>query len=588
MIEYLERRLSPEKTIQNYLPKIIQTFIEYYGEENKDNIINKFQNIFLICTQTPSGLKNNLFHLKQTYGQELIKIFFQNINFDYNTENVQKFFGTEKLILENPTLTPIGKLFTIINNEQVPTHLKNSFLKDIKPLITLFYPQHENLETIIKTNNLEKLSKIYAPYQELLQSYNNFKSKLTPYYHYIAQCKKLKKQLKQKYTLELIEIFKDYFNEEEIQTFKEKGYLSGKLALYLGDSLDVPSKIEAFSTESQKLIENPNAEPWQVNSIIEDRITFFRNMGINLDNVYQNYQNNPECQAIMPNKELVKNIRDAKEELETKMYNEYFTSISKYQKTREKIDNLNLCVKDDGYNAGTFMYNATYITPNAKEENGIFKPFSLININFDIIDEFIDQRIIHEFNHAYELSLKKVDEKEINYTCGWENFFETLNPNSNLWPLYENKTKRTYESFNEIINEIIAQEITEKMHKNGVYIFYPQNQAKIKNGTSYESTRFLVQTFYDIFKEEIIKSRNGNIEYLFNACGQENFDSLNELFHEFIQNWPGSNATKLFHDIENNIDNEDTQKFKEIIRKRNKILVNMLKYKIEANHKKTK
>ena len=92
MIEYLERRLSPEITLQKYLPQITETFIGYYGEENRGNIEKKFQNILLICTQTPNGLKSKLFSLKKDYNRELIKKFFNKINLDYTENNIKKIF----------------------------------------------------------------------------------------------------------------------------------------------------------------------------------------------------------------------------------------------------------------------------------------------------------------------------------------------------------------------------------------------------------------------------------------------------------------------------------------------------------------
>lgn len=57
------------------------------------------------------------------------------------------------------------------------------------------------------------------------------------------------------------------------------------------------------------------------------------------------------------------------------------------------------------------MYLGTYVTPNVKQENNNYIPFSLVNINFDYPDEFLDKRIIHELNHVYELNLVSVNEK---------------------------------------------------------------------------------------------------------------------------------------------------------------------------------
>lgn len=579
MIEYLERRLSPEITLQKYLPQITETFIGYYGEENRRNIEKKFQNILLICTQTPNGLKSKLFSLKKDYSRELIKNFFNKINLDYTEDNIKKIFGDNEPAFDYPSLLPIEKYLKIINDEDMPIYLKNSFLRDIKPLITLFYPSVEDIDTFVKTNELAKLNKICDIYREILNEYNSLKKEIKPYTDYLNECKKIKKNLKRKYTLELVQKFQEYFSNEEIKNFKEKGYLSGKILLYLGYTLETPSMVEAFSTESQKIIDDPKSISWQATSIMNDRIKFFKDMGLDLGDKYQNYQDNPKCRKLIPSQDLIKEIRDTKEDLEMRMYNEYFTSISEYTNTRNKIDTLNLHLKDDGYNAGTFMYAGTYVTPNVKWENGSFIPFSLVNINFDNIDDFMDKRIIHELNHVYELDLLGVDETGANYTCGWEKFHESVDSEDELWPLYETNEKRKYELFNEIINELIAQEITEQMHDKGIYIFCDQIHAKIKGGTRYESTRFLVQEFYEEFKPEILASRHGDMHYIFNACGEENFNKLNELFHLFKDKWPGLKTMRLYEDLQNKIDNESTKTFYEIINKRDEILTSMIEYR---------
>ena len=581
MNKSLERKLSPDIILRDFMPQITETFIEYYGEENKEDIEKKFQNMLLICTQTPNGLKNKLFNLKKDYSKELISSFFDKINLEFSEDNIKKIFGNSELIFEYPNILPIEKYIKIINDKDMPIYLKNSFIRDIKPFINLFYPSVTDIDTFIETNDLTQLNKIYDIYQDTLNEYNNFKKEIKPYIDYLDECKKIKKDLKRKYTLELVEQFQKYFSDEDIQNFKEKGYLNGKILLYLGYTLETPSMIEAFSKESQKIIDDPKSKFWQITSIINDRIKFFKEMGLDLGEKYQNYQDNPKCQNIIPAQDLIKNIRDAKEELEMRMYNEYFTSISEYRNTRNKIDSLNLCLKDDGYNASTFMYAGTYVTPNIKMENDNFILFPLVNINFDNVnvDDFMDKRIIHELNHVYELELINVNKAGADYTCGWEKFHEIGTQEDELYPLYEDNTKRKYELFNEIINELIAQEITEKLHSKGIYMFCDPNNAKIQGGTGYESTRFLVQTFYETFKSEILASRHGNMNQLFEVCGEENFNQLNELFHVFKDKWPEFKIITLFKDLKNQVNNENTKIFYQIIDKRDEILANMLEFK---------
>jgi hypothetical protein len=135
-------------------------------------------------------------------------------------------------------------------------------------------------------------------------------------------------------------------------------------------------------------------------------------------------------------------------------------------------------------------------------------------------EEYRDVMFVHEIVHAVELSLTNPQEKLDHYKCGFEHF--------------DDEDKREYEAFNEIITQFIAMEITESLHEDGMYLFNTGKNAKIKGGTSYEQYNFLVNDFYQNYKNEILESRlDNNLDLLFNTVGKENFDSLNKLISEY-------------------------------------------------------
>lgn len=129
--------------------------------------------------------------------------------------------------------------------------------------------------------------------------------------------------------------------------------------------------------------------------------------------------------------------------------------------------------------------------------------------------------------------------------------------------------------FNEIINELLAQEISKILSENGLYIFNTKDDKKIKGGSSYERTKVLISVFYDRYKKEIIESRKGNIQVLFDAVGKENFESLNHLFYEFNESFPEFTYYQLYRDLNAGKETELTNKLKEIIAKRDAILQKM-------------
>ena len=83
---------------------------------------------------------------------------------------------------------------------------------------------------------------------------------------------------------------------------------------------------------------------------------------------------------------------------------------------------------------------------------------------------------------------------------------------------------------------------------------------------------FIVRDFYNTYKKEIIESRkNGDMTQLFEVVGKENFESLNELFHEFYKEFSGANYYSLMNDLIEKRETERTKKRAEIIMKKDKI-----------------
>ena len=85
---------------------------------------------------------------------------------------------------------------------------------------------------------------------------------------------------------------------------------------------------------------------------------------------------------------------------------------------------------------------------------------------------------------------------------------------------------------NEVINELIAQEITSKMHQQGIYIF-DKPQTIIKSQSDYALANFIIQDFYEKYKMDIIKSRIEGISHIEAKVGRENFQRLNRLLTKF-------------------------------------------------------
>ena len=81
-----------------------------------------------------------------------------------------------------------------------------------------------------------------------------------------------------------------------------------------------------------------------------------------------------------------------------------------------------------------------------------------------------------------------------------------------------------------------------------------------------------------MYRDEILASRQGNVERLFAKVGKENFDRLNELFRVFNKNFTNQEFQQVINDINSGIETEKTRLFYSLLNQRNIILDDMQKY----------
>lgn len=222
-----------------------------------------------------------------------------------------------------------------------------------------------------------------------------------------------------------------------------------------------------------------------------------------------------------------------------KIHKNLCESTKEFRESREELDKLELLNKDDGFDSSIYGISELASTnSNLRLINGIYSLFSIILVNCSNINGYnkIDHYIIHELNHLFESFLIHANEKEYVVLCGWDKIKHEIkssneNTSSTQEAIEETQSGfRDYELFNEIINDMIAQEIYQQMRKDGIYIFdIPDKNDQYQS--AYQKTRFLVEEFYKRYKDKIIESRrDGNIDIIWNTVGRENFEALNDLF----------------------------------------------------------
>lgn len=629
MLEFYLKLINHERTFNEALPKIIEAFVSYYGEENRDEIEKKFSETAYVTFLSDDKLRTLLIQIKNEISKYLLldleheldisyeerKALFENnetsIEFNslFGIEKIKRYIELEKLGKEgriqakieegvsflqriNPNIN-MDNYLDFINSEGFKEFEQTN--KYIFDRISEYFDGEETYEyRIAKKNALEVVNQMYPLVPE--NSLNNFimnekfekiievyESKKKEFDLFVKKLEKMEQRLIDKkdendklYSKLLEELYEKYADYVDSSMYtREKNASFDKLFDYYFKS----DGIFAFTSESNELLESDAAQ-WRKDSIKDDRIRFFNRLGYDYGNDYSLYE---ECFKLLPPQEIIDSMKDdfekGKEKIEIQLLCD-----NEYQDHLKELRDLQLVCGANYYSASLLKNTQACVCPDYRVVDGKEQIYPMLFVSMSALDEYMDDVIIHEFNHRYELSLESVDKNKITFLCGWDYLVQDSEEEIDN-SLEEDNTKRGYELFNEIINELIAQEITELMHKNNVYLFNSDSFGKVRGGTSYELMRPIVEEFFVTYKEAILESRkNGNIEAIFNVVGRENFDKLNDLLAKYNSKF--SNIFKLGETrkkMRSGIVDEDTRELSEIEIERDQILDEMKEYSLQMN-----
>lgn len=643
-------KLNADRTLQENISKYIDVFVDFYGEDKRDEIERKFNNATFVGYLSPERQQVELTKLIKEKSKELeSKVLEYNKTsldskdlfdtYDYSLKisqpinNYQNFIELYKLGKEGrkekyieDTYNDIKKYLNELTKEEylkiietkvlpekyqnIPYWLKNNIqyttnLQNIEEnyeksfnkasgLIRKIIPRCTLDNFDINNEEIEKLDKVIEKYKETLKEYKNFEKENIEYFNEMQVNKDLEMSLREKYYKEFLRENIDLIKEDDRQGVIEylndskKSYLMNySVRRLLGSSIQSESILESFYEEQEDILNNEETSTFIKNNIIENRIKYFNNIGINLGNNYNLYLENEDVKSNWPTKERLEKFRATKNKLINNFMKEYYLNTVSHKRLRQVVDSKNLLNKDDGLDQT--MYNSslgkTCIATNLKEIDGKLEAAPLVMISFGGFDGALDHDIIHELNHLYELSLESVINNKAVYLCGWDICEDDIVGEVNDYiDITKEEPKRSYELFNEIINEVIAQEIEEKMHEKGIHILDSSRNSKVKGNTSYEASFFIIKDFYKEFRDEIIKSRcNGNIKEILDVVGEKNFNDLNDLFDIYFENLSGLKKMQLLDDIKNNRTTNLTIEYYEIVDKSKEIMERMRE---ESNKKK--
>lgn len=423
---------------------------------------------------------------------------------------------------------------------------------------------------------LEKIKKEIEYIQTLDQEYEEFNKQFKSTYELIDKEAELRTKLLEKYEIKFLNSIKKYltphdkelleeFNQKEQSDWLDKYNFFKALDIFkiIDSSLYSVGIIESFSQKSEDMLKDPNTSSYKRETIIEDRIQYFKLIGIYDEKIPpEEFIESEIAKQNEPDKAFIEDIINSKKQHLDEINEELLLATSTYEENKRLIDSLML-IEETDFTPKKIENKLIAIMPNAKQtENGPqLIPLLIFSPGANIYG-YKDVNFIHEINHIIEAKLIGKNKKgNLVYKTGFE------------YIINDDNEERPYEKFSENINQLIAMEIATMMHNDGVYIFDNPKSSKIQGGTSYEYFNSFTLDFYNTFKETIKESRkNNNLEALYETVGKENFEELNRIINEY-NSLP---IEQIIFSIARNEVNELTIKRDELIARAKEIFEKML------------
>lgn len=541
---------------------VIPYFVEVYGEEYRQIITDRLNRIVPLFIETPDGLKSQMFFEQSIKKTELTLRFLEEQGFTLTDEE------KKSAIEEHSTYSLCA------NNEEIDTFLKGCFkhtgfqdfvyhgIDDIIAGSTDRDYENEGMcetlhcfgvevskedyprwRTSIEAEPvLRRLASLKMSIDELKKEYEDFNSKFKSIEEFCDKVSEMRTILEEQNFIEFLHSITRYMTEDEREALKnfKPGHITSFYSLQescpivslVGITMASQNLFEAFSTETERQLANPNVSDFTKSNIIENRIEYFRKKGLYDGTAPESFLQSRTALVNWPSIEMADDITKKRRQATRKSSDELMRKTSSYEENVKTLEEANLVDKPT-LSLKRYKEQGTCIIPAAKMIDGKLTEVGVLCYYLGgLLHEYQDVELIHELNHVVELSISKQDEDgKIYYKCG----FETLisDPKESKEDA-DDEEKREYELFSETFNQLIAIEITKLMHDDGVYIFDDPSVAKVKGGVSYERHNKFVIEMWRKLKKLIIKGRVENsLEPLKSVLGADNFERMNGIIHEF-------------------------------------------------------
>lgn len=155
MLEMYYKMLNAKDTIKDAMPQIIEAFVEEYGEEKREEIIQKLNSVVIVPYILPDDLQSLLRNIKKEESKIIKREFLVKNGITLDESNNQRFFG--KFDMEDYKYHPIYKFYVNFERIKKDDYDKRSYsYKELKEKVFNYlkgsYPDIniEEIEELIK------------------------------------------------------------------------------------------------------------------------------------------------------------------------------------------------------------------------------------------------------------------------------------------------------------------------------------------------------------------------------------------------------------------------------------------------------
>lgn len=240
---------------------------------------------------------------------------------------------------------------------------------------------------------------------------------------------------------------------------------------------------------------------------------------------------NVQIFVLKSNKELKEQTNESKEVINDLRYKAVMSDLKKLDYI-PPLDDEELCFKE-AINSPFFSGAAPFLV---KTENGIdLAPIVFIKAWSNNSEKELDSELFHELNHVIEFSVKSLESSNnCELIGGWQKRIVSTDNGKIIDNPRNEIGYAEHELFDEIINDLIAEQAARNFHEKGHSIVSdPKDATYASKSCPYRNVEFIVRDFFITYHEDIIKSRIGESQELFIKVGLKNFEELNELVNKY-------------------------------------------------------